>query len=35
MECELCTVEEAVTIVEYRDVNWNVCERCKLLAESE
>lgn len=35
MKCELCTVDEATTEVEYHDVNWNVCERCKSLAENE
>lgn len=33
--CELCTVDEATTTVDYQDVNYEVCERCKALAESE
>jgi ribosomal protein L40E len=33
--CELCEVEKATTTVEYRDLNYEVCERCKALAEVE
>lgn len=33
--CELCEVDKATTTVEYRDVNYEVCERCKALAENE
>lgn len=35
MYCELCEVKKATTQVEYRDVNYEVCERCKTLAENE
>lgn len=33
--CELCTVDEATTTVEYRDITYDVCERCKAMAELE
>lgn len=33
--CELCMVDEATTTVDYHDVIYAVCERCKALAESE
>ncbi|CAM3732168.1 hypothetical protein MEZE111188_05710 [Mesobacillus zeae] len=33
--CELCEVNEAKTEVEYHDVNYEVCEQCKVLAENE
>lgn len=32
--CELCTVDEATTSVEFHDINYEVCERCKALAGS-
>lgn len=35
MKCELCEVEEATTTVEYSCANWDVCERCKVMAESD
>lgn len=34
MKRELCEVSEATTTVEYQDVNWDVCERCKQLGEN-
>lgn len=34
-KCELCGLNEATTEVEYYDVDYNACERCKLLAENE
>lgn len=33
--CELCETNEATTVVDYRDVNYDVCERCKDMAENE
>lgn len=33
--CELCIIAPAVTKVDYRDAMYDVCERCKQLAESE
>ncbi|MDR7001578.1 ribosome-binding protein aMBF1 (putative translation factor) [Neobacillus niacini] len=35
MNCELCMGEDATTKVEYQDFIWDVCERCKALAEAE
>lgn len=31
--CELCGLNQATTTVEYRDVNYDVCQGCKSLAE--
>lgn len=32
-QCELCTVDQAETVIELQCTYWRVCKRCKALAE--